>query len=182
VLGTHGLNYEIFSGLLEWGSIIAIWEEALEGVINFNIKIDLIYCKSENIYTIKEKYSYQYPLEIIGINHGENPFDEIIQSLVLKEVKSINLIANDAHLFIKLSEKYLHTIEIVIFHDTVKYYYIKNGNFTKWTFPDAGFIVISDHPYTIQGLEEVAPNKYKCTNDGQVAIQSDYGFWLGEVI
>ncbi|MDH5603173.1 MAG: hypothetical protein OEY51_04520, partial [Cyclobacteriaceae bacterium] len=76
----------------------------------------------------------------------------------------------------------LQDITTTVYFKNAKYYYVSNGNFSKWSTPGHGFFIEPEVKVKTRGLKNLDQSHYKAEREGKIWIEADQAFWLGEII
>lgn len=130
ILNTEGLNFDSVSPLLEWVPTVLVWQECLETVLSWGIKIDVILATAEfqqaNVNLLEE----QYPVKFLTTS-TENTLDEGLQYLLATKHPAAHLVGV-SHLRCMDLEGKLDLFDLTIMDAGWKYYPVKSGKFKKW--------------------------------------------------
>lgn len=130
ILNTEELNFDSVSPLLEWVPMVLVWQECLETVLSWGIKIDVILAmetfQKDNLFLLEE----QYPVKFLTAS-PENTLDEGLQYLLATKHPAAHLVGISHLTCMDLEEK-LDLFDLTIMDSGWKYYPIKSGKFKKW--------------------------------------------------
>jgi len=130
ILEARGISFETVAPLLEWSPTLLIAQEAVEVVLSWGIKIDVILAnsafKSENGHLLEE----QYPLRFLTVS-SLSTLDEGFQYLLASQHKGVHLVGFNHQNHQQLEEK-IFDLDLTLIDGDWKYYPIKGGKFSKW--------------------------------------------------
>lgn len=130
ILNTAELSFEIVSPLLEWVPTVLVWQECLETVLSWGIKVDVILAteafQQDNLQLLEE----QYPVKFLTAS-PENILDEGLQYLLATKHPAAHLVGL-SHLKHGDLEEKLELFDLTIMDGNWKYYPVKSGKFKKW--------------------------------------------------
>jgi len=130
ILDATDLSYDTVSPLLEWVPTVLVWQECLETVLSWGIKIDVILAtetfQKENLHLLEE----QYPVKFLTASL-ENTLDEGLQYLLATKHPAAHLVGVSHLTCMDLEEK-LDLFDLTIMDTGWKYYPVKSGKFKKW--------------------------------------------------
>ncbi len=172
--------------LLEWVPTVLVSEAALDQVLSWGIKIDVILASPEFQRNNQHLLESQYPVKFLGVLSG-NYLEEGLQYLLATKHESVNLVGM-SHRNTPDLEKNLEFMDICLFDGDWKYYPIKTGKLKKWFTPgvihlhgeeelaveirnSSGHMIL---PITYTTMVEVP--------EGTTEISSKGLFWIGENI
>jgi hypothetical protein len=130
ILDLQYFSWERLSGLLEWVPTVLVAEEAVDQVLSWGIKIDVIISserfRNENTQLLEE----QYPLRFLVSQLGEH-LKEALHYLLASDHKAAHLIGFSRQDSKQLDE-FLDKMDLTLFDEGRKYYPIQGGSFKKW--------------------------------------------------
>jgi hypothetical protein len=130
ILDATDLSFDTVSPLLEWVPTVLVWQECLETVLSWGIKIDVILATAEfqqkNLHLLEE----QYPVKFLTAS-PDNTLDEGLQYLLATKHPAAHLVGVSHLRCMDLEEK-LDLFDLTIMDAGWKYYPVKNGKFKKW--------------------------------------------------
>lgn len=130
MLNTEGLSFETVSPLLEWVPTVLVWQECLDQVLSWGIKVDVILAEESfqraNIHLLEE----QYPVRFLTAEK-DNYLSEGLQYLKATQHKGAHLVGY-SHEQTELLNSETEFLDLTILDAGWKYYPVKNGDFKKW--------------------------------------------------
>lgn len=130
ILAVEGISFETVAPLLEWSPTLLVAQEAVEVVLSWGIKIDVVLgtlaFQSEHRYLLEE----QYPLRFLTVS-SSTALEEGIQYLLASQHKGVHLLGFDHQNHQQLEEK-IHHLDLTLVDGDWKYYPVKGGKFSKW--------------------------------------------------
>lgn len=172
VIASTSIPFETIGQLLEWSPVVVVLENCLEEVLAWDIKIDKIICPSAHYLSVLEMTVHQQPLQILP-SESEQMVDFLhfaIQNLLKNGHDAISIVGDD--FAPKDFEKYAKEVELIVYHDDSKGYFIKEGIFKKWVtaktifyFPDKEGIS------KFTSLTEISPFTFQAMQTGLVSFE-----------
>lgn len=133
ILNTSGLSFDTVSPLLEWVPTVLVWQECLDEVLSWGIKVDVILATEEfqksNIHVLEEQYPVKFLTAI-----PENFLKEGLQYLRASQHKGAHLVGFDHQHWDVLSPE-LEFLDLTLLDSGWKYYPAKTKDFKKWFVP-----------------------------------------------
>lgn len=130
ILDAEDISFDTVAPLLEWSPTLLVAQEAVEVVLSWGIKIDVILAsqafQNENGHLLEE----QYPLRFLTIS-TLSALDEGVQYLLASQHKGVHLVGFDHQKHRQLEEK-IFDLDLTLLDGDWKYYPIKSGKFSKW--------------------------------------------------
>jgi hypothetical protein len=130
ILNTVGMRFETVSPLLEWVPTVLVWQECLEQVLSWGIKVDVIVAEEayqrENLHLLQE----QYPVKFLSAEKT-NFLKEGLQFLRASQHKGAHLVGY-SHQNWEVLNPETELLDLTILDEGWKYYPVKNGEFKKW--------------------------------------------------
>lgn len=176
ILNPKAMSFEKVQELLEWSPTVIVSEEALNEVVGWGIKIDLVLCTESKVDSHKRSLIDQAPLRFISYHNESDALSTAYYFLVAAKYKAVNILINDSS---QLDFTQTFTgMDVEVFYDGKRWVYI-HSKFEKWVAIGTQFYIFPESvKFSIDqnGLDE----KLKCLQDGIVSIKSEAAFWLGE--
>ena len=130
ILDVEGISFDTVAPLLEWSPTLLVAQEAVEVVLSWGIKIDIILAsqafQNENGYLLEE----QYPLRFLTVS-SLTALDEGVHYLSASQHKGVHLVGFNHQNHRQLEEK-IFDLDLTLLDGDWKYYPIKGGKFSKW--------------------------------------------------
>ncbi len=184
ILDVEGISFETVAPLLEWSPTLLVAQEAVEVVLSWGIKIDVILATSsfqeENRHLLEE----QYPLRFLTVSELSG-LDEGLHYLLASQHKGVHLVGVHHQNHQKLEEKASH-LDLTLVEGDWKYYPVKGGKFSKWfTASEIQILAAENQPleisnangqllFPIQHLTQIE------VPEGTSTFSSTGIFWIGE--
>jgi hypothetical protein len=186
ILDAENIQFDLISGLLEWVPTILVSEKALDQVLSWGIKIDVILASTtfqkENLGLLEA----QFPVKFLSVENG-NFLNEGIQYLLASKHEAVHLVGVSHQSAVDLQSN-LHLMNLTLVDGNWKYYPVKSGKFKKW------FAESSIHIHGKEGMpleiknsegEILLPITYATmieVPEGITEINAPGIFWIGEEI
>ena len=130
ILDTNGISFDTVSPLLEWVPTVLVWQDCVEVVLSWGIKVDVILAAQEfqqaNLYLLEE----QYPVRFLTVS-GAQPLEEGLHFLLASQHKGVHLVGFDHAKLEDLASK-IDLLDLTVLDEDWKYYPVKVGKFKKW--------------------------------------------------
>ncbi|WP_186755759.1 thiamine pyrophosphokinase [Echinicola salinicaeni] len=186
ILDTQDYRFTQLSSLLEWVPTVIIAQDAIETVISWGIKIDIILAspeyQRENLHLLEE----QYPIKFLTVKNGDF-LDEGLQYLIASKHSAVNIIGYDHKKAFDLEEK-LDFLNMVIFDGPIRYFPVKEKSFKKW-FPVSSLQIHAPEDSLVEmkttnesQLIKISHATFVETEEGIVTFNAMKPFWIGEMI
>lgn len=187
------LQFEFVQLLLEWSPKVMVLSHAVDAVLEWGIKIDVVICQYTEIEDLKPKLKPQSPLQLLAFENS----DLLASAFIVLEDMGHNAVNLLADVFnsscLDTMKQYTDTIDSVLYYNDQKWVYEAKGVFQKWVNIGDVFGV---HP-VVQGtffktegfysnLENemyLEPFELTAEVEGKVKIESSQKpFWLIETL
>ncbi len=185
-LDPAGISYETIAGLLEWAPTILVSEKALDQVLSWGIKIDVILASADFQEKNTQLLESQYPVKFLTVENGDY-LEKGLNYLLASKHEAVNLIGI-SHLMAEKLERQLLMMNLSLVDGNWKYYPVKSGVFKKW-FAESSIHIHGREEMPIQIKnsegEMILPIKYATTievPEGITEIKAPNIFWIGEQI
>jgi hypothetical protein len=186
ILNTEELNFDIVSPLLEWVPTVLVWQDCLETVLSWGIKLDVILATEEfqndHLHLLQE----QYPVKFLTVN-SENVLEEGLSYLISTQHSAVHLVGLSHVHCLDLTAK-LELLDLTIMDGRWKYYPVKSGKFKKW-FAESTIQILGKEGMPLEISNEngkfMLPLIYLSqveVPEGITEILGSEVFWIGEQI
>ncbi|WPR74862.1 thiamine pyrophosphokinase [Algoriphagus sp. NG3] len=186
ILDADQIRFEQLSPLLEWVPTVLVSEYALDRVLSWGIKIDVILASVSFQATNQQLLEEQYPVKFIAAE-GELYLEAGLEFLLATDHKAAHLIGISHISAFDLGTK-LDLITITLLDGDWKYYPVKSGEFKKW-FPDSTIHIHGKEGMPLQvqndNGELILPITYATmleVPEGITSIKAPGIFWIGEQV
>ena len=186
ILNADEIHFEQVSAMLEWVPTVLVSEEAIDQVLSWGIKIDVILASEKFQKSNPELLEEQYPLKFLTVNEGDF-LDKGLQYLIKSNHKAVHLVGIPHQKALELEEK-TTLMDLTIVDGDWKYYPVRSGNFKKW------FAESTIHIHAKEGLpveirnsngDLILPITYATmieVPEGTTEIKAPGIFWIGEMV
>ncbi|MEB2783353.1 thiamine pyrophosphokinase [Algoriphagus persicinus] len=186
LLDADKIRFDQVSPLLEWVPTVLVSERALDQVLSWGIKIDVILAseafQADNQHLLEE----QYPVKFVN-SLDENYLQAGLDYLVSTGHKAVHLVGISHLKAFDLQDK-LELMNLTILDGDWKYYPVKSGKFKKW-FAESNIHIHGKEgmPVQIQNIngELILPITYATmleVPEGITEIKVPGTFWIGEMV
>ena len=186
ILDVEGISFETVAPLLEWSPTLLVAQEAVEVVLSWGIKIDVVLGTLEfqrkQLHLLEE----QYPLRFLTVSTG-SALEEGIHYLLASQHKGVHLVGFDHQKCQVLEEKILH-LDLTLVDGDWKYYPVKGGKFSKWfAAAEIRLLAIENQPVEVSNADGslLFPVCYLTqleVPEGISTFSSTGIFWIGEQV
>lgn len=118
--------------LLEWSPTVLVTQSALDEVLKWGVKIDVVVAHRESIEELKPRLTSQSPVKLLGFDPG----DLLVSAYVFLRdhgYHAVNVLADIYNSpILDLSKAFRELIDSVIFYNDQKWTYVQNGRYQKW--------------------------------------------------
>jgi thiamine pyrophosphokinase len=167
------ISLEKIGQLLEWSPIVVVLENCLEHVLSWGIKIDKIICQSAHYEEVVTISIHQQPIEILSIDSTSisDFLHFAIQILIDNGHEAISIIWED---FIPADfERYISKVELIVYQENSKSYFIKRGILKKWVIANTIFCFPENAVVKgIESLTQIGTATYQATEAGLISFKT----------
>jgi len=126
ILDVSNISFETISPLLEWSPTVLVAESAIDAVLSWGIKIDLLLAREEYQKSHITLLEEQYPVKFMTVK--EDKFlEEGLHFLIASKHGAVNVVGYD-HTKVTELETLINLIDIVIIDGPIRYFPVKKGN------------------------------------------------------
>lgn len=186
ILGIEGVSFEAVSPLLEWVPTVLVWQECVDLVLSWGIKIDVILATEEFQLANFQVFEEQYPVRFLTVT-GENPLEEGGHYLLASQHKGVHLVGFD-HKKINELKGMTHVLDLTVVDRNWKYYPVKEGKFKKW-FSESEIRILAKENQPLELSNSNGQLLFPIQYLTQVELPEDISefsspgiFWVGEKI
>jgi hypothetical protein len=168
--------------LLEWAPMVIVTSQALETVLHWNIKIDIVIADAELSDLLQDKLRAQAPVKIIRIE-DKSAFETALYFLIAsKQSNAVSILTADIRSALMKAENFLSRLGINVLSESEKWSAISSGKFKKW--------LPAGSQLRFYGLSGAASYKNlknlgqaaEVPVDGIVEVSDQTPFWVGETV
>lgn len=126
------LSLDHVEQLLEWSPTVLVTEYALDEVLKWGVKIDVVVARVSSIEALKPRLKEQSPVKLLGFE-SDALLDCAYIFLKDHNYRAVNVLAdiyNSA--ILDLCKEYKDLIDSVIFYNDQKWTYVASGTYRKW--------------------------------------------------
>ena len=184
ILEVEGISFDTVAPLLEWSPTLLVAQEAVEVVLSWGIKIDVVLgtlqFQIENRHLLEE----QYPLRFLTVS-SLSALEEGIHYLLASQHKGVHLVGFNHQTHQQLEKKILH-LDLTLVDGDWKYYPVKGGKFSKWFAPsEIRLLATENQPVEVSNTDGslLFPVCYLTqleVPEGISTFSSTGIFWIGE--
>jgi hypothetical protein len=173
-------SFSVASGLLEWAPLVMVTETALECVLSWGVKVDVVFAGSANSGQLHQRLEPQFPYDLVTC-----PGDLLACGLSwLRDYghRAVNILAHEPSKLFPLITPFVGVIEIVVLEPGRRWMHVQDA-FSKWTPENRSFRVAAAENQLIdyEGLSE-SNGVYRSLREGFVSLSSNKAFWVGEEV
>lgn len=175
------LGLPLIEPLLEWAPLVMVCENALDEVLDWGIKIDVVIAKPGSAEPLAQKLAAQAPVKILSGNPGEEVALALF-FLISARQKAVSIVAAGTDPLFDQLGSFLPKLGITLLTPAVKWSGISSGSYKKWL-PAASRLLVHGQPVPqpTDALKR-SDGSFEVLRDGFVTVASDTPFWVGEAI
>ena len=157
-------NVESIQQLLEWSPTVVVTERALEKVLTWGIKIDVVIAVEQHTETLTKSLQDQFPLKILSYPAENEAVDTALYFLTASKQKAVNVISGSA---LEAFEKF-SLLDVAVIKNGMRWVFIRSGRFEKWLPATTAISIYPTGAHPAPVVEQ----------DGIVTVQRDHSFWI----
>jgi len=165
IADAHAVPLEMLQQLLEWSPTVLATEKALQEVLMWGIKIDVVIAPVGNIPTLTELLHDQFPLKLISCQGEDDAIATALYFLIAAKQKAVNIISSER---LENFESFAK-LDLSVLQLDKRWSFILSGVFEKWL-PAGRTIHVFPQDQNI----------IKTVQDGMVVIRKEKAFWIAE--
>lgn len=176
------LPFQLAGPLLEWAPLVVVSDNALEDVLHWGIKIDVVLAEDSRVEMLMQRLREQAPVKILSHRSGESSIMNALYFLINSKQASVNIIASVSEDVFVETEKFMHQLQVSLFDEKLKWSAISTGNFEKWLTARTNLQIrksFGSQSIQFQGLT-AKESGFETSANGVISIWSNQLFWVAE--
>lgn len=173
IADADALPFAWIEQLLEWSPTVIVLEPALEAVLSWRIKLDIVISAPDQVCAYVKLLSDQAPVKILSHHPPDHSISTAMMFLAAGKYKAVNVIGAAP----ALVEDFADRMDIVTFFEGKRWVYTRTGKFEKWVSRGTLF----EFPENVKAVTGLNKNGL-AVNDGVVKAEADFPFWVGEML
>jgi hypothetical protein len=176
ILNAQAISFEKIQELLEWMPTVVVFHTAVNTVLSWGIKVDVVIVPYSDTDAWRAKLIDQAPLKLISFNPQDDPILTAFYFLNASKATGVNVLLGDKADLLKLET--FARLDVEAYVDNVRWCLARSGQIEKWYPAGARLFVFPDS--TIEKLAQFSSGQLNVNHDGIVALKAGQPFWLGE--
>jgi hypothetical protein len=175
------LGLTLVEPLLEWAPLVVVSNNALDEVLRWGIKVDVVFSPVDEVLENQQKVIEQEPVQLVSYLPEGDLLQSVILFLIGTQQKATNLVAHLREEHFQLTKTFPQH-QIVLIDQHLKWTYHASGNYSKWLSQKSRIHLKKNflgQTFVMQGLQET-DHSFEALSDGLVNIESAEVFWVGE--
>ena len=176
----EAISFHLIEPLLEWVPLIIVSDSAVEEVLQWGIKIDVVLQHTQPLDKLEGLVKDQFPLQILPCEK-DNMIIQGLEFLGQDLFTAVNIIGNRADEIVKSVEEWGSSLQVGIYSENEKWSYVTSGRFEKWM-PAGATVLIKHSLASSLQTENIIKEKenWRISSGGIMKVQSTDPFWIGE--
>jgi hypothetical protein len=175
------VSFATAKSFLEWAPKILVIDTALEAILTWGIKVDVVLLKPGSANRFAALLELNQPLEILHCPFGQEAIRTVLDYFLKHGQYDVNIMVFSASQYVPLIAPFTESMNIVLYENQSKWTF-HTKNFRKWVPKDTSF-----HIFATQTEQQVASSglfndgrNYITESDGIVTFNSETPFWVIE--
>lgn len=176
------ISFQVASALLEWAPLVLVSASALDDVLRWGIKIDVVLAENSRVEALTQNLFEQVPIKILSYPPAETAMMKGLDFLIDRKQSGVNIITAISNDLFVQTEKVLDRLQISILDESWKWSAVSGRDFEKWLPKGTKLRVrksFGSQSIQFQGLTGKS-NFFESTADGIAVIRSNQLFWIAE--
>jgi hypothetical protein len=176
-----GLPFEQVASLLEWSPLVVVADRAIDEVLSWGIKIDVVLQHQHIVKSLEEMLVDQAPVQIISCGTA-SPLETGLDFLTKNLQQAVNVIVHSKANFFEPVKKFCNQIQLVVIRDHQKWAAVTSGKFQKWMNEGSRLLVhqYTEQPIRVEGLLKTG-SMWLVSRSALITIETNPVFWVGEL-
>jgi hypothetical protein len=176
------VSFHTVESMLEWSPLIIVADLAVEVVLTWGIKIDVVISDTAATESMLEKLMPQTPVEFLHFASAADPATTAIEFLINTRHSAVAILAsNPPALFDRLA-LVSHSITITVLNHEIRWSRIASGGYKKWLAKNTEIWIKGIHHLPPSVLDALGADRFKVVADGFLLLTQDDLFWVGEAL
>jgi hypothetical protein len=173
------LGLALAEPMLEWSPLVICSSRAIDSVLGWGIKLDVVIAQESLVEELKQKLIAQAPIKILSSDNKQIPETALYFLTTLKQ-PAVNILAKEVVSLFSILENFVNRINITLITASVRWSAISSGHYKKWL-PAKSKIYLHHFPGspTSDNLEN-KDGFWEVQYDGFIELSGNGPFWLGE--
>lgn len=176
------ISFQLAGPLLEWAPLVLVLDNALEDVLGWGIKIDVVLAEESCAEEVKQILAEQGPVTILTYAPGQPPIINALSFLTGTKQVGVNIMTAVSDHGFAQAEKCMGRLQVNLVDEKLKWSAIAAGSFQKWLPAHANLRIrksVGSQIIHFEGLAE-KEDGFESTTNGIISIRSEQLFWVGE--
>jgi thiamine pyrophosphokinase len=167
IADANSITFDVVQQLLEWSPTVVVLEAALQEVLTWGIKLDVVVAHDANTKSLALELQNQVPIKFISYVNEKEALSTALYFLIASKQKAVNILSNET------LEKFevFSALDISVLQYGKRWSLVRSGHFEKWLTAGSALEI-----YFQGGIAQEPVQK-----DGVVQIKRDAIFWLTEL-
>jgi hypothetical protein len=166
---------------LEWSPLVMVHEKAVDEVLLWGIKLDVVLAHVENVKALSERLIDQSPVKIVA-DSNPNDLTSALWLLVTLKQSSVYIMVKDPISIFNNPNLPVNQLQVNLVTENIKWSHVSSGVFKKWLSEG-----VELHVNGLSGQQEIIgltarDEHFIAKKDGLVQIINPDPFWIGELL
>src|SRR6478609_7289771 len=127
IINPDAIPFEKIQELLEWSPLVIVSHPALERVLSWGIKVDVVLTHDDS--PLAEIAKEQAPLKIIKMTGDEEEFASAGTFLAHRKQSHLNVILDESQSLFPIASRLADQINVVLFDRSRKWHFVSSGSY-----------------------------------------------------
>jgi hypothetical protein len=171
---------ELVEPLLEWSPLLVVYEDVVDHILEWGIKIDVVIGHSQNEDTLRQKLLSQTPVKILS--GDSDTLETVLYFLMSTKHQAVTIVTANAEPLFGTLNTFLDKLSIILLTRQARWSGIATGSYKKWL--PKGAKLMLDNASQIQSMKglSVSGHQLEALEDGLAELVSERSFWVGEAV
>jgi hypothetical protein len=171
-------GFHSIASVLEWSPLVIVFEEALEDVLSWSIKLDVVVCSPAAVDALSRKLEHQAPTRFLTLTQEGRDLQRVLDFLVQEGHSSVMVaLGNADNLIDRLAS--VQKIRLSLIAGGIRWSLIATGSYDKWLSVGDELMLRGVFPQPTKGAL-FESDRIRATEDGVIRLRSPAPFWVGE--
>jgi hypothetical protein len=171
-------QFHSIASVLEWSPLVIVFEDALDEVLSWSIKIDVVACAPASVDEMSRKLEHQAPTRFLTLAREGRDLEDVLDFLIQEDHSSVMVAQTNVDgIMDRLTS--VQKIRLSLITGGIRWSLIATGSYDKWLSVGDGLMLRGVFPQPTKGAI-CESDRITATEDGVIHLKSPVAFWVGE--
>jgi hypothetical protein len=173
------LSLSLVQPLLEWAPLVIVADQAVDEVMHWGIKIDVVMASDSSIEALREKLLSQAPVKVFSCQKNDG-IETALHFLFSTKQQAVTIVTHDPFSLFQRLDNFIDKISISLLTEKTKWSVITSRHYKKWLTGGSILFLYGHEKLKVKNLNNRGDH-FEVISDGFVEIKAEKPFWTGEI-